>query len=203
MRILPKVFDEKKRLALKKLEEALQEQRVDLEVLDLINTINSFDNYYTTSSCAGRFVILAKNSFRGKYTAEFVYKTHSPPVDIQIVKESLEKEFEGYLYINVEPPTFHIACRTLDDAIALHQMAVDYNIGYSMFKTIKKSIVVEIRGTGMLQIPIGLYNKVFLSEGYLEHIISLSNEILTDEQSRIKKFEQNLNLLIIYLEKKE
>ena len=82
-------------------------------------------------------------------------------------------------------------------------MAVDYNIGYSMFKTIKKSIVVEIRGTGMLQIPIGLYNKVFLSEGYLEHIISLSNEILTDEQSRIKKFEQNLNLLIIYLEKKE
>lgn len=177
------------------MEEALKENLVDLEVLDFINKINSFDNYYTTSSCAGRFVILSKSSFRGKYTAEFIYKSHSPPIDFTQVKKALEKPFDSYLYLNTEPPTFHIACKTLSDAIILHQMAIDHNIGYSMFKTIKKSIVVEVRGTGMIQMPIGFNGKVFVLDEYLEHIIELCNQILSDEQSRFQKFESKLILL--------
>ncbi len=109
--------------------------------------------------------------------------------------DALKIPFEGHLYTNLEPPTYHIACKTLDDAIILHQQAIDSNIGYSMFKTIKKSIVVEIRGTGMLYIPIGFNNKILVSDEYIDHIIKLSNEILTDEQARMKKFEAKLPFL--------
>lgn len=183
------VFQKKKILAMHKLDIAIQEQKADVDVLSLVHLLNSFDQYYTTSSCAGRFVVLSKGSFRGKYSSKFVYKTHNPPVDLTKVREVLKEHFEGYLYINVEPPTFHIACKSLEAAIELHQLAIDSNIGYSMFKTIKKSIVVEVRGTGMLQIPIGKNNKIFVSDEYIEEIISLANEILTSEQARIKKFE--------------
>lgn len=175
-----------------KLEVAIQEQKADEDVLPLVRLLNSFEQYYTTSSCAGRFVILSKGSFRGKYTSKFVYKTHKPPVDLEKVKQVLKEQFEGYLYINVEPPTFHIACKSLDAAIELHQLAIESNIGYSMFKTIKKSIVVEVRGTGMLQIPIGIDNRILVSEEYVEEIISLANEILLSEQSRIRKFENEI-----------
>ena len=192
---LDHAFIDKKNLALTKLQEAIDEDKVDVGVLDLINRINSYEQYYTTSSCAGRFVILTKGSFRGKYTSYFVYKTHFPPIDLHKVQDSLEKPFEGYSYINVEPPTFHIACKTLEDAISLHQLSIDSNIGYSMFKTIKKSIIVEIRGTGNLSIPIGFDGKLYVTDEYIERVVNLSNEILVDEQSRLKKFEQNLVLL--------
>ena len=195
MTISSQIFKEKKRLALNKLEEALKEKKVDLGVIEFINKINSFENYYTTSSCAGRFVILSKSSFRGKYTADFVFKTHTPPINIEQVKLVVKKSFENYLYINLEPPTFHICCNTLSDAIVLHQMAIDNNIGYSMFKTLKKSIVVEIRGTGMLQIPIGFKGRVLVNDDYLEHTIQLCNQILSDEQSRFQKFQNKLLLL--------
>lgn len=193
---LDQAFFDKKKLALKKLQEAINEEKVDVGVLDLINIINSYEQYYTTSSCAGRFVVLSKSSFRGKYTADFVYKTHSPPVDLPKVIEAVLKPFEGYLYINIEPPTYHIACKTLEDAIKLHQLAIDNNIGYSMFKTIKKSIIVEIRGTGNLSIPIGFQGKLYVSNEYLEHVRNLSNEILSSEQARIKKFENKIQQLV-------
>ena len=189
---LERVFDEKKTIALAKLQVAITENKVDIEVLDLIHTVNKFNQYYTTSSCAGRFVLLSKGSFRGKYTSHFVYKTHSPPLNKVEIQKALTQRFDSYLYINVEPPTFHIACKTLDDAINLHQLAIDSGIGYSMFKTIKKSIVVEIRGTGMLSIPVGLENKIFISDEYLDYIIKLSTEILSSEQARLKNFEKKL-----------
>ena len=189
---LEQVFDEKKIIALTKLEEAIIENKVDVEVLELIHTVNKFDQYYTTSSCAGRFVLLSKDSFRGKYTSHFVYKTHSPPLNKFEIQNAMVQPFDSYLYINVEPPTFHIACKTLEDAINLHQLAIDSGIGYSMFKTIKKSIVVEIRGTGMLSIPVGFENKIFISDEYLDYIIKLSTEILLSEQTRLKNFEKQL-----------
>ena len=192
---LEQVFQNKKKLALQKLAKAIDEKKFDIEVLDFVNILNSHDQYYTTSSCAGRFVILSKSSFRGKYTSYFVFKSHSPPIDFRLVLQALKQPFSGYLYINVEPPTFHVACKTIEDAIQLHQSAIDSNIGYSMFKTIKKSIVVEIRGTGMLYIPIGFNSTILVSDDYIKHIIQLSNEILTDEQARIKKFEIKLSSL--------
>jgi tRNA wybutosine-synthesizing protein 3 len=192
-RILQEAFLEKKILNLKKLGLAKISQRVDSEVIELIDLINSFEEYYTTSSCAGRFVILSKNSFRGKYTAEFVFKTHSPKeILFEKVKNAINQDFIGYLYLNVEPPTFHIACNNLENAIRLHQIAIDENIGYSMFKTIKKSIIVEVRGTGMIQMPIGFQGNLFVSDEYLQEILKLSNEILTNEQARIFQFQNKL-----------
>lgn len=194
--VLEQVFQNKKKLALQKLDAAIKDDKFDLAVLDFVNLLNSYDQYYTTSSCAGRFVILSKGSFRGKYTSQFVFKTHSPPIDLQLVREALKRPFKGYAYVNVEPPTFHVACKTIEDAIDLHQSAIDSNIGYSMFKTIKKSIVVEIRGTGMLYIPIGFNSTILVSDEYIENVIKLSNDILSDEQARIKRFETQLPLLI-------
>lgn len=192
---LPQVFKEKKIQALTKLEQAITENKADEEILSLVHKINSFDKYYTTSSCAGRFVILSKNSFRGKYTSRFVFKTHSPPVELKDIREALKEPFEGHLYINVEPPTLHIGCDSLESAITLHQLAIDSGVGYSMFKTIKKTIIVEVRGTGSLQIPIGKQNVIYPTTEYLDYILELSNEILTSEQARIKIFEEALTKL--------
>ncbi len=195
--LLDQAFVDKKKLALKKLQEAIDERKVDFGVLDFINAVNSYEQYYTTSSCAGRFVILTKGSFRGKYSSHFVYKTHTPPINLQKVIEALEKPFEGFCYLNLEPPTFHVACKTLEDAVTLHQLSIDSNIGYSMFKTIKKSIIVEIRGTGNLSIPIGFNGKIYVTNEYLEQVVNLSNEILVDEQLRMKNFENHLDQLAI------
>ena len=175
----------------------MAENKVDLEILHVINRINEFAQYYSTSSCAGRIVLLSKANFRGKYTAEFVYKNHSPlnPEAIIELKNSMKRPFAGQLYFNVEPPTYHVVCNTFEDAMQIHQLALEVALGYSMFKSIKKSIVVEIRGTGLLQVPIGLDNKVYITDEHLDFILALGNEVLSSEQDRVKKLYEGLILI--------
>ena len=191
-------FQIKKKIALEKLNQALELKRVDLEVLDLINLINSFPDYYTTSSCAGRIVILTKDSFRGKYSANFVFKKHGI-TSFDELHSSLEPaSLNDYkkMYFNVEPPTFHIAAKSLEDAIKIHELAISSEVamGYSMFKTIKKTIVVEIRGTGMLQVPIGQDNQLKIDNEYLKFILELGNNILADEQKRMSNLYNELQV---------
>lgn len=187
------VFSRKKEIALDKLALALNENVVDIEIIDLINIINKFDEYYTTSSCAGRIVILSKDNFRGKYSAKFLFKTHSPLTSIDAIHDVLKMEFSGQLHYNVEPPTFHIAAKTLEGAIKIHDLAINSSLGYSMFKTIKKSIIVELRGTGQLQMPIGLNNKILINKDHLEFVFKLGNDILSSEQERIRTFQDQIS----------
>lgn len=190
----PSVFDSKKEIALNKLSQAISENKVDLGVLALVHLINSFSNYYTTSSCAGRIVILSKDNFRGKYSATFIFKKHSAVTFGEIKQIFLNDKPINYtlLYLNVEPPTIHIASRSLTDAIAIHQLALTSRLGYSMFKTVKKTIIVEVRGTGLLQIPIGRNNELLISDSYLKFLLNHANEILIQEQERLIKFQELL-----------
>ena len=51
---------------------------VDLEIKDLINAINNLDSYYTTSSCAGRIILIDVNKEERKKTAKWIFVTHKP-----------------------------------------------------------------------------------------------------------------------------
>jgi len=73
-------FYKLKELYMKKLEEHIREGKVDKEILHILNLINSLDNYFTTSSCAGRIVLIKIPEGLKKQENVFLFKSH------QIVK---------------------------------------------------------------------------------------------------------------------
>jgi len=58
--------------ALKALRKAIDEEKLDEKILPVVEKINSISDYFTTSSCSGRMVILEVPSFGRKRKARFL-----------------------------------------------------------------------------------------------------------------------------------
>ena len=68
------MFEENKKKALENFEKHLKEGRVDEELIEFLKEFNKKENYYTTSSCAGRIIILLDKGKKGE--SKIVAKWH-------------------------------------------------------------------------------------------------------------------------------
>lgn len=185
------MFKNKKKQAILKLDKALKEDKVDYEVIQLINIINKLNNYYTTSSCAGRFLLISKDDVRDKYNTDFIYKTHDPDLIYQ-AKEYLNN-FKGHLWLLLEAPNFHVGCIDLNSAIQLHKLSLKAGFGYSKIQSLEPSIVVEILGTSRISSPLGHKNKLLVNDNYIDYICTICNKLLKEEQMKLKVWEKLLS----------
>ena len=71
-----KDFNSYKKNALSKFQKAKNENLVDGKIISLLDILNKSDNYFTTSSCAGRIVILEIPAIGDKKNAVFLGKWH-------------------------------------------------------------------------------------------------------------------------------
>ena len=187
-------FIETKKRILKTYREFTIKNLVDNKMLEINRIINENENFITTSSCAGRIIIIGKKTLREKYDTIFFLKTH----DALEKQYNIEKlDFENELWVLFEPPNIHIKCKDLKSAKMLHQIALGAKLSKSKFQSIKKPYVVEILGTGNLQIPIGFDGKLAIDQNYFDKIITVANQILIQEQSRLKSFKELIQLIEI------
>ena len=186
------IFDTKKKIALEKLTIATKGKQVDIAVIPILSIINQLSNYYTTSSCAGRVTVISKATVRSKHSVIFLLKTHELPT-LKEVRESLRQSLDGQIWFNLEPPVFHIGTRTLLDAKNIHRLSLEAGMGLSMIKTIARSIIVETRGTGRIEMPIGFEGVVVINDHHLKKIVSLSRVILKEEQEKLEIFKNSLS----------
>ena len=56
---------------------------IDKEIKSLIDFINSLDNYYTTSSCSGRIMLLIKKSDK-KQDSSWLFSSHQKIHSMQV-----------------------------------------------------------------------------------------------------------------------
>ena len=67
-------FDNNKKTFLAKIDRS-RKGSIDQEIISLVKLINSKKNYYTTSSCSGRIVLIKKRSEK-KQDAEWLFVSH-------------------------------------------------------------------------------------------------------------------------------
>ena len=180
-------FIETKKRILETYQEFIIKNLVDNKMLEINRIINDNENLVTTSSCAGRIIIIGKKALREKYNTHFFLKTH----DALEKKYNIQDlDFKNELWLLYEPPNIHIKCKDLTSAKMLHQFALKAKLSKSKFQSIKKPYVVEILGTGNLQIPIGFDGKLEIDQNYFDKIINVANQILIEEQNRLKSLKE-------------
>lgn len=184
-------FIETKKRILETYQEFIIKNLVDNKMLEINRIINENENFVTTSSCAGRIIIIGKKALREKYNTNFFLKTH----DALERKYNIENlHFDNELWVLYEPPNIHIKCKDLKSAKMLHQFALEAKLSKSKFQSIKKPYVVEILGTGNLQIPIGFDGKLAIDQNYFNKVITVANKILIEEQNRLKSLKELIQL---------
>lgn len=166
-------------------------QSVDKKISNLCDKINSLENYYTTSSCAGRVVIMLDKEKKGKGLFEFV---EHDLINFKKLKNELNKMCGNphLVKFKQEPCIIHIACKTLSDA----EKMLDYAqlAGWKKAGIIAtgKRFVVEMSGTEKLEFLIMNNGKLLVNNEFLELIVKKCNENLKKSWGKIEKLEKIL-----------
>jgi len=181
-------FEESKRRILENYEDALSKGVVDDDMIAINEAINVLPDFVTTSSCFGRMTLISKTAMRDKYHTNFHFKTHQPSaIDLQVTELP---EFDGTLWLLVEAPNIHVRSKNLDAASELQKLGLQAKLSKSKFQSLKPAIVVELLGTGSLQIPLGQQGEILISQVFLEMVEVEARELLSVEQERLRSFHQ-------------
>ena len=157
----------------------------DLKIRGLCNKINKNSNYYTTSSCAGRIVLLKGEI--DKQPNAFLFKTHKTTT-LKQIKQALQniKDYNGLVEFKQSPCILHIACNSIDKAQELVTKAKLAGWKYSGIMSTKRNMV-ELHSTEHMDFPIMLNKKVLVDDDFLKIAIEESNKRLERVWKKIDK----------------
>jgi tRNA wybutosine-synthesizing protein 3 len=137
-----KEFLDAKEQALKSLDKACGEQKVDEGILPLLELINSIEGCYTSSSCAGRIVLLEIPQIGDKRGATFLGIWHRT-IQPEELKAAADQASHGLLWLLAQAPILHIGVQTPELADTLVKTAVSCGFKNSAVKSTGKKIIIE------------------------------------------------------------
>jgi len=161
----------------------------DEAIKPLLETINSLDDFYTTSSCAGRIDILSLSESKRKDEAEWLYMTHDL-AEFEPAREALSKFSGNIAWFKMESAIIHVCCRELDGAIWLLNKAKEAGFKHSGILSISKRIIVEIFGSEKLETIIAKNDKILITDDYLSNLIIEANSKLKETRRKINKLKK-------------
>ncbi|VVB84016.1 tRNA(Phe) 7-((3-amino-3-carboxypropyl)-4-demethyl wyosine(37)-N(4))-methyltransferase [uncultured archaeon] len=161
----------------------------DEKIKKLCDKINSTENYYTTSSCSGRILLMIEQDKKGRDL--FLFVSHNKISFGQLKKElaKLVKKNKNIKF-KIEPCIIHIACRTLEDAEKLFEKGKI--AGWKRLGIIGTShgFTFELNSTEKLEFPAIQNKKILVDDNFLKIILKDTNKKLEKSWMKIKKLEK-------------
>ncbi len=190
-------WDKEMRMA--DLSDTISAGKVDPEILPTVQMINFNPAYFTTSSCAGRIVVIEMNQPGDKESANFLGKWHRP-VKLSEVKDAMSNmKDDTVVFFLFQSPILHVRCKNIRDAVRLRNIAVESGFKYSTIKSITldsnsklQKIMVEVLSSENLQVPICASGRVYISDEHLDLMISIANQNFKKTRQKLERFNENL-----------
>jgi len=194
-------FEKRKRRAL----ERLAERGADADIVAILERINRLENFFTTSSCSGRIVLLKIPHAGSKREAEFFAKWHRPvsAAEVLLALRSMQGRNAGYsaasgereeIWLIEQPPIIHVACRDLRSAEEMLKVAYASGFKYSNLKSLKH-FVVEILSTERMDVPLCECGRMLCTAEYIEFVVSRANFLLNRAKRKLKRLLENLSYI--------
>ena len=191
---------------------------IDKDINPLVNEINSKDDYYTTSSCAGRIVLLEMKS-RKKNECNWIFTKHDKVKFDEInnalngysindnsngaknnsekfnklksnVKIKNPKNIKNYeICLKQQPLILHVACRNMDAAKRFLDISRRLFKKAGIIGLTERRITVEIIGSEHLETIVK--DKNFAVDGeYLKELVKYANRNFGENKNKTDKFSK-------------
>ena len=147
----------------------------DLKIVDLCEKINSLDNYYTTSSCSGKCVIMEEKT--GKDGSYYLWTSHEE-INFEELKKVMEKNIGDLIKFKCESPILFVGCDSLESAKELLDKAKNSGFKQTGISFSRKLIGVEIRSGEKLEFPLIKDGKVLVTDEFLKVVVKEANKKL-------------------------
>ncbi|RLE43370.1 hypothetical protein DRJ48_01105 [Candidatus Woesearchaeota archaeon] len=187
-------FQQDKANALRKPDKS-RKGSIDTSIKPLLKLINSHRDYFTTSSCAGRTVLIHLFGPK-KNQAKWLFKTHSKVTPEQLYNAMAGfKAKQGVVWLKFEPFILHVRCNGLQPAIKLLKIARDSGLKKSGIIAAGQSYVVEIEGIDRLETPV-FKRALLVDKDYLKQLAQEINKKYMNNKKRVGVFFEQLQHLL-------
>ena len=187
-------FDKKRKTAFQN--DKSKRGHVDEGIKELVDLINSFDNMFTTSSCAGRISVVKK--ITGKKDLEFLFCSHDKVKDISDIKPKLSNfKGEGSVWLLFQPSIIHVCCKTPGDATWFLSCAKKAGYKRGGIISIKETVMVEIIGTECIEHLLYDVKGIYYTDECIERLLYYANNKFNSNSFRISRLinalKKNIN----------
>lgn len=187
-------FIEAKEKALTTLYKEMRKGKVDKDLTLLLEKINKTENFFTTSSCSGRILLLEIPEIGDKKEARFIGKWHGQVTKHDLISKIKESK-KGTIWLLAQPPVIHIGAKNLENAIALMKVANESGFKNTFIKSIGRDrVIIEICGTERMDAPIGEDGILTCNMEHLELLVKTANEVIKKSKNKLDRLERNLDL---------
>ena len=182
-------FEQEKLDVLKKLKECDKSKigKIDEEIRELISLINKSSDFYTTSSCSGRIMLIELSEDKRKDKAEWLFFSHEKVSFSELMKNLKRYKSKKQLWFKQEPLILHICSRDLENAKEIISLAMQSGFKKASVIALSRRIIVEIRGTDYISTILGKNGKILVDESYLKELLNLANEKLEKNLEKKEK----------------
>lgn len=158
---------------------------IDREIQQLVDLINSKDNYCTTSSCAGRITLLERKTEK-KNQANWLIASHQE-VTFDPIKKALRSQYDVWLL--QESFILHIFCRTIDAASQFLRIAKKLGLKRTGITGLCPKIMIECFGNEKVEALIIKRGRILLDDSALRVLVRECN-------SRMRRNREKMDELL-------
>ena len=171
---------------------------IDNKIKKLVNKINSLNDFYTTSSCSGRILLLAIPKSNKKNEVRYLFCSHKKTQYNNIKKplKTIIAKIKNDIWLRVDPVILHIACKDIITAKKFLNIARDIGFRRSgMISIGKNRIIMELISTEKIETIVSKNGKLVIDENYFKILIKEGNKKLERTWEKIDKFYDKLNAI--------
>ncbi|MBN1644786.1 hypothetical protein JW851_01935 [Candidatus Woesearchaeota archaeon] len=165
-----------------------QKGKIDTGIKEICDLINNNKNYYTTSSCSGRIVLLEADSNK-KNKAKWLFVSHES-TDFESISKKLDSKSE--VWLRQEGAILHICCKDLESAEKLINLVKSIGFKRAGMISINKRFVVEIISSEHLCAPVIKKGKKIVTDEYFSVLISEANKKIRKNKEKLEHLKTNL-----------
>ncbi|XP_030608798.1 tRNA wybutosine-synthesizing protein 3 homolog isoform X2 [Archocentrus centrarchus] len=148
---------------------------VDEGIEHVVSLLNSCEEYFTTSSCSGRIILIdgaPESSDVQKQNCVWLFVSHQKCTSDDLM--SALAGCCGDAVLKFEPFVLHLQCRRLEDAQ-----------------------LMAVRSTHGLEVPLSHDGKLLVQQEYIAFLTQVANQKMEENRRRIHRFYQNLQSALL------
>jgi tRNA wybutosine-synthesizing protein 3 len=173
----------------KTFEDALAHGKVDEKLIELCRFLEGTKNFFTSSGCSGRIVLLKLKNGR-KIDASFHRKWHRT-VTCEEVWCALEEQTDGKIWFKMEPFIIHIGTKDLEHAKKILKAKTKAGVKRGGIIVAKEGkFIIELVGTREVALPVKYHNTILVTKRFLEYVVKEANKKLAENDEMLKRLEE-------------
>jgi len=170
---------------------------IDTKIKKLVNKINSLEDFYTTSSCSGRILLLAIPKSNKKNEVQYLFTKHKK-IQFKEIKNIINQKKlpKNDIGCRVEPVILHVACEDINNTKKILNLARDIGFRRSGIISIGRKTILELVSTEKIETIVSKNGKLLINEDYFKVLIKEGNNKLEKTWKKIDRLYKALGNII-------